>query len=317
MHETQVNGTQADEKRVEETPSDGGGGDGWGVEKARRLRLGEFLRDLIRQEGKMEAAELLGVNNKTLTRAEESGEITGRMADALELLLRRADDAEVARLRETVGALEERLAAVEGRAEMPEGGVNTPDAADAKGDGESGREGNGEEDEMETQVEDEKPDEGAGRSETGAAPQAVAVAPSESRHVAAVRPGDRDRGACRRRRGNLRGSVAPGRGVAQPAGRSSESGEEPVVAQDAGAAARSGAGDAGGARADPAAGEAAAQGLRAQWADDLASDGPGQHAEVPGQAGAAALGRPVAVAQVSPGAVSGAGFWGAAKAQRK
>ena len=177
MHETQVNGTQADEKRVEETPSDGGGGDGWGVEKARRLRLGEFLRDLIRQEGKMEAAELLGVNNKTLTRAEESGEITGRMADALELLLRRADDAEVARLRETVGALEERLAAVEGRAEMPEGGVNTPDAADAKGDGESGREGNGEEDEMETQVEDEKPDEGAGRSETGAAPQAVRLRP--------------------------------------------------------------------------------------------------------------------------------------------
>ena len=69
------------------------------AERLRRLRLSEFLRDLVRQEGKMEAAELLGVNHKTLTRAEESGEITGRMGDALELLLRRADDAEVARLR--------------------------------------------------------------------------------------------------------------------------------------------------------------------------------------------------------------------------
>ena len=68
------------------------------AERLRRLRLSEFLRDLVRQEGKMEAAELLGVNHKTLTRAEESGEITGRMGDALELLLRRADDAEVARL---------------------------------------------------------------------------------------------------------------------------------------------------------------------------------------------------------------------------
>ena len=130
----------------------------------------------------MEAAELLGVNHKTLTRAKESGEVTGRMADALELLLRRADDAEVARLREAVGALEERLATLGG-------GVDTPDAADAKGGGESGHEGNGDkaeteaqdqedtEDDTEIQPEDEKPDAGAGRSETGAAPAAVRLRP--------------------------------------------------------------------------------------------------------------------------------------------
>ena len=35
----------------------------------------------------MEAAELLGVNYRTLVRAEESGKITGRMSDALERLL--------------------------------------------------------------------------------------------------------------------------------------------------------------------------------------------------------------------------------------
>ena len=101
------------------------------AERLRRLRLSEFLRDLVRQEGKMEAAELLGVNHKTLTRAEESGEVTGRMGDALELLLRKADDAEVARLREAVGALEERVAA-------REGGMEMPPAADAEDEGERG-----------------------------------------------------------------------------------------------------------------------------------------------------------------------------------
>ncbi len=168
MNETQMNGTRADGKQVEQTPddgamadgmpTDGGAGDGWDVEKARRVRLRGFLRDLIRQEGKMEAAELLGVNHKTLTRAEESGEITGRMSDALELLLRRADDAELARLREVVGALDERVAALEG--------------------GESGGEENGGIKVAKAQVEDEKPDDGAGRSETRAAPQVVRLRPT-------------------------------------------------------------------------------------------------------------------------------------------
>ena len=52
------------------------------AERLRRLRLSEFLRELVRQEGRMEAAELLGVNYRTLVKAEESGEITGRMGDA-------------------------------------------------------------------------------------------------------------------------------------------------------------------------------------------------------------------------------------------
>ena len=100
------------------------------AERLRRLRLSEFLRELVRQEGRMEAAELLGVNYRTLVKAEESGEITGRMGDALELLLRKADDADVLRLREAVGALEERVAALEG-------GVAAHGAADVEGEGES------------------------------------------------------------------------------------------------------------------------------------------------------------------------------------
>jgi len=192
MNEAQENGTQTGEVQVDETPdddvvagemsTDSGVGDGADVEKARRLRLRGFLRDLIRQEGKMEAAELLGVNHKTLTRAEESGEMTGRLSDALELLLRRADDAEVARLRERVDEMEERLAALEG-------GAETPGAAEAQDGGESVREGNGDDDETaaqaraddsETPAEDGKDGDGAGWSETRAAPssRSCTTAPS-------------------------------------------------------------------------------------------------------------------------------------------
>ena len=181
MHEAQVNGTQADETLDGGTPDDdtlgdetqghGDGSDGRDVEKLRRLRLSEFLRDLVRQEGKMEAAELLGVNHKTLTRAEESGEITGRMGDALELLLRRADDAEVAHLRETVGVLEERVAALEVDTE-------TPPAADVEDE----HEGNGAviEDGGEDQVQEEDgKGDGAGGPETGAAPPAAGLRPGK------------------------------------------------------------------------------------------------------------------------------------------
>ena len=175
MNEAQVNGTQADEDRVEETQLngddavDGGGVD---VELLRRARLSAMLRELVRQEGKMEAAELLGVNYKTVARAEKSGRITGRMSDALERLLGPVDDPEAARLRERVGALEERMEGLEGgRAalaqELREGlsRLRTPSAERA-----GGREAGGN---VEAMAEDEaqaQDKEGAGRSETRAAP---------------------------------------------------------------------------------------------------------------------------------------------------
>ncbi len=146
------------------------GNEGVDAEKARRLRLGGFLRDLIRQEGKMEAAELLGVNYKTLHQAEETREITGRMGDALELLLRRADDAEVEHLRETVGVLEERVAELEGGA-----------AAHRTVDIEGAGEGDDVEDGAEggAQAQDDGDDEGAGRSETRPAPPAEEPRPGK------------------------------------------------------------------------------------------------------------------------------------------
>ena len=57
------------------------------VEDLRKLRLRALLRDLVREEGRMEAAELLGVNYKTLARTIESGDLSKRMSDALERLM--------------------------------------------------------------------------------------------------------------------------------------------------------------------------------------------------------------------------------------
>ena len=122
MDEKQANGTQADEAQWDEVEAGGtldgdalddvNGSDVPDVEKLRRLRLSGFLRELVREEGRMEAAELLGVNYRTLVKAEESGELTGRMSDALERLLGTGEDPEAVRLRERMTALESGMEAL-------------------------------------------------------------------------------------------------------------------------------------------------------------------------------------------------------------
>ena len=67
--------------------NEGQGAGGQDAQAGRRERLHRFLCELVRREGRMEAAVLLGVNYRTLVKAEESGEMTGRMSDALERLL--------------------------------------------------------------------------------------------------------------------------------------------------------------------------------------------------------------------------------------
>lgn len=99
MNRSQVVGSQAHDN----------GSDGRDLERRRRLRLNGFLRELVREEGRVEAAELLGVNYRTLVRAEESGKITGRMSDALEQLLGSGHGPEAERLRERVEGVEEGL----------------------------------------------------------------------------------------------------------------------------------------------------------------------------------------------------------------
>ncbi len=65
----------------------GAGGQDAEARRERLHRLHRFLCELVKREGRMEAAVLLGVNYRTLVKAEESGEMTGRMSDALERLL--------------------------------------------------------------------------------------------------------------------------------------------------------------------------------------------------------------------------------------
>ena len=93
--------------KLNETPNAGKSGED--MRKARALRLSSLLQELVRQEGRMKAALLLGVNYKTVVRAEESGRITGRMGDALERLLGRADDPGQSRLQQRIESLEENL----------------------------------------------------------------------------------------------------------------------------------------------------------------------------------------------------------------
>ena len=106
---------------MDERESDGtqvGDGTGAGaadvdVERLREIKLMGFLRELDRQEGRMATAALLGVNYKTVARALDEDRVTGRMADALELLLGTGGDSELERLRQQVRLLAERMAALE------------------------------------------------------------------------------------------------------------------------------------------------------------------------------------------------------------
>ncbi len=75
-------------------------------EQVWRDRMFALLRDLIRTEGKVRAAELLKVNYRTLDRAYLTGRLTGHMAKALDSHLLQGGDPAVARLRERVDALE-------------------------------------------------------------------------------------------------------------------------------------------------------------------------------------------------------------------
>ena len=58
-----------------------------GVESERRRELGAMLRDLVKREGQVGTARLLGVDRKTVRRAYDSGQLTEHMAGALERLL--------------------------------------------------------------------------------------------------------------------------------------------------------------------------------------------------------------------------------------
>ena len=171
MKETRVDGTQADGTPVKDADEaqvaddEVGDDDGVDMELLRRARLRAMLGELVRHEGPTKTAELLGVNYKTVARAEQSGRITGRMSDALERLLGPVDDPEVSRQRERIGALEESVQRLEGG--MVALARELRDSLDEIRAAVSGKAGARTETDGHAQARD---GEGAGRSETRAAP---------------------------------------------------------------------------------------------------------------------------------------------------
>ena len=84
------------------------------LESLHSVRLTALLHDLMKR-GKLEAAQLLGVNHKTLTAALDSGKLTPRLSDALEKVLLSRQIEAFEDVRERVEELAERVEAVEER----------------------------------------------------------------------------------------------------------------------------------------------------------------------------------------------------------
>ena len=82
------------------------------LESLQEVRLTALLHDLMK-EGKLEAAQLLGVNYKTLAAAVDSGTLTPRLSDALEKVLLSREIEAVEKVRERVEEMEGRVEAVE------------------------------------------------------------------------------------------------------------------------------------------------------------------------------------------------------------
>ena len=97
-------------------------------EGAGRLRLMGLLGDLVREKGRMEAAEALGINYKTLARAIDSGNLTPRLCDALERFLSSGEGA-AARRREDMEELGQRVDKLEGEVKELRGGLAAVRAA--------------------------------------------------------------------------------------------------------------------------------------------------------------------------------------------
>ena len=96
---------------VDANHANGGGEPDAGAK--REVRLMALLRDIVAQEGRLEAADLLGVNYKTVKRAVESGRLTPHVRDALERLQALRDGRGGTQGTERVGALERRIGELE------------------------------------------------------------------------------------------------------------------------------------------------------------------------------------------------------------
>ena len=80
-----------------------------GLESVRDLHLAVLAQGLVDELGPMRAAQKLGVDRKTLWRCRKTGELTPRLREALERLLRAEEASALARAVERLDALELRL----------------------------------------------------------------------------------------------------------------------------------------------------------------------------------------------------------------
>ena len=96
-----------------------------GGDSERRRHLSSMLRDLVKKEGQVATASMLGVNRKTVARANESGHITDHVALALEALLGPDVGAETP----GKGGLEDRVKRLEADMEELRHGLETLKAA--------------------------------------------------------------------------------------------------------------------------------------------------------------------------------------------
>ena len=85
------------------------------LDNLRHMRLMALLRDMIDDKGKVKAAKALGVNYRTLIRAQESEQLTARMSAELERHLLLGGGSAAAQQRESVRALEDRVEVLEER----------------------------------------------------------------------------------------------------------------------------------------------------------------------------------------------------------
>ena len=83
------------------------------LESLREVRLTALLADVMDELGQVKAAQKLGVDRKTLWRCRNTGELTPRLADALERLLLTQDLSAAMRQGKRVDVLERRLAELE------------------------------------------------------------------------------------------------------------------------------------------------------------------------------------------------------------
>ncbi len=79
------------------------------LENLRGLRLSALLSDVMDELGLVKAAEMLGVDRKTLWRCRSTGRLTPRLAEALERLLLSRDLSSAMRQGERIDGLERRL----------------------------------------------------------------------------------------------------------------------------------------------------------------------------------------------------------------